>query len=100
MIEAIQYIENERAIVFMKEGQKNDSYTATHVAKFLTENGYKPSVEVWSQTGIIVPDAKPGSLDEILRNNFEFVTPPAKPSNSPYTFEPRMTLPKDQPYTP
>jgi len=101
MIESIQYVtEDKRAIVFIKEGQSNSSYTATHVAEFLSENGYKPTLEIWSQTGIIVPDVKEGGLDKILRDNFEFIAPPATPSTSPYTIEPRMTLPKDQLYTP
>ncbi len=72
MIEAIQYIkEEEKAVVFM-EG--NSYSTAKDVAFLLQEQGYTAQIEAWDKTGVIVKGVTQGSLDSILRDNFEFRT--------------------------
>lgn len=89
MIEAIQYItEEEKAVVFM--GGNNYS-NARDVAFLLQEQGYTAHIEAWDKTGVIVEGVTQGSLDSMLRNNFEFRTysDHTNDDTHPYTPEPR-----------
>ena len=98
MIEAIQYVTDDsgdKAVVFMQENA-NDQYTATDVAYLLEQNGYQTEIATWNRTGVIVPEAKVGSLDEILRANFEFTR--AAPNTSAYMPQPQPMPQEEQLY--
>jgi hypothetical protein len=99
MIEAIQYItEEEKAVVFM---DGNSYSNAKDVACLLQEQGYTAHIEAWDKTGIIVKGVAQGSLDSILRNNFEFRTYSDHTNDDThlYTPEPRSDRQATQQYS-